>query len=215
MSCNNNRFVSVDASLREYIEATILPMYDHFDSAHQRDHVEMVMEQSEALARHLDVNANMVYTIAAYHDTGLVEGRAIHHLASGRILRSDKRLPDWFSSEQIEIMAEAVEDHRASNDHEPRSIYGRIVAEADRFINPDLIIERTVEYGLDHYPELDKEGHFQRALSHLNEKYGEHGYLRLWFSDSPNAQRLEALRAIIRDKNKIRQKFESMWKKLT
>lgn len=100
-------------------------------------------------------------------------------------------------------MAQAVEDHRASSDHEPRSIYGKIVAEADCFIESEKVIERTVQYGLDHYPELDKEGHWQRTLDHLHEKYAQGGYLKLWFPESPNVQRLEALREIIKDKLKL------------
>ena len=67
-------------------------------------------------------------------------------------------------------MKEAVEDHRASNKHVPRSIYGKIVAEADRIIDPDITLRRTVQYGLSNYPELDKEKQYIRFLTHLKEK---------------------------------------------
>ncbi len=108
-------------------------------------------------------------------------------------------------------MAQACEDHRASSDHEPRSIYGKIVAEADRFIDPDTIILRTVQYGLANYPELDKEGHWQRTLDHLHEKYAEGGYLRLWFENSPNVARLNTLRRIIKNEPLLRQKFSNIY----
>ena len=169
----------VDESLKNYIEINVLPLYDGFDAAHQRNHVDMVIAQSLEIAAHLDVDLNMVYAVAAYHDTGLTAERKTHHLVSGRIVREDMWLRDWFSEEQIETMAQACEDHRASSNHEPRSIYGRIVAEADRFIDPDTIILRTVQYGLANYPELDKEGHWLRTLDHLHEKYAKGGYLRL------------------------------------
>lgn len=175
----------ITQSLKNYIETDILPLYDSFDAAHQRNHVEMVIEQSMTIATDLDVNMDMVYTIAAYHDTGLTADRKSHHLVSGKIVREDMRLRHWFREELIEAMAQACEDHRASSDHEPRSIYGKIVAEADRFIDPDTIILRTVQYGLANYPELDKEGHWLRTLKHLHEKYAEGGYLRLWFDNSP------------------------------
>lgn len=187
------------ASLQGYIEENILPRYNAFDKAHRLDHVRMVISQSMELAAHLDVDINMVYTIAAYHDTGLCEGREFHHEASARIIRADRTLRRWFTEEQIDIMAEAVEDHRASSDHEPRSIYGRIVAEADRYIDADTILRRTIQYGIDHYPTLSREKHFQRMVLHLREKYGRAGYLRLWFDDSPNAQRLKQLQDIIDD----------------
>ena len=201
----------IDKKLIHYIEQDILPSYDHFDAAHQRNHAEEVIERSLALAKHYDVDENMVYAIAAYHDTGLCEGRDTHHLVSGRIIREDKRLRDWFDEAQIETMAQAAEDHRASSGHEPRSIYGKIVAEADRLITPEKVIRRTIQFGLDHYPELDKEGQYQRFKAHLLEKYSDTGYLRLWIPESDNAVRLEELRKIIRDESKIREAFEREW----
>lgn len=204
----------VNESLIRYIEANILPRYDDFDAAHQRNHVEMVIEQSMAIASGLDVDMNMVYAIAAYHDTGLTVDRKTHHLVSGNIVREDRWLRDRFSENQIETMAQACEDHRASSDHEPRSIYGKIVAEADRFIDPDTIIIRTVQYGLANYPELDKEGHWQRTLDHLHEKYADGGYLRLWFEDSPNMARLSTLREIIKNEQLLREKFDYVFEQL-
>ncbi|MCM1070041.1 MAG: HD domain-containing protein [[Clostridium] fimetarium] len=205
----------IDESLTHYIKTNILPRYDAFDAAHQRGHVDMVIEQSMAIAAVLNVDMNMVYTIAAYHDTGLTADRETHHLVSCRIVREDKRLRDWFNEDQIETMAQACEDHRASSDHEPRSIYGKIVAESDRFIDPDTIILRTVQYGLAYYPELDKEGHWQRTLDHLHDKYAEGGYLRLWFENSPNAVRLNALRETIKNKPLLREKFDHLFDSLT
>jgi uncharacterized protein len=199
---------TVNQELVDYIERNILPLYDHFDKAHQRDHVQMVIRQSMALAAQLEVEADMVFAIAAYHDVGLCEGRERHHLVSAQMLLADVELRKWFSESQLQTMAEAVEDHRASSDHEPRTLYGRIVAEADRFIDPDTIIRRTVQYGLEHYPELDKELHYERTLQHLHEKYGRNGYLHLWFDNSPNAERLEKLRQIMEDERVLREIFE-------
>ena len=201
-----NIMVTID--LIGYIEQHILPRYDHFDAAHQRNHAEEVIARSLALAEHYEVDKDMVYTIAAYHDTGLCEGRDTHHLVSGRIIREDRKLWDWFDEEQIETMAQAAEDHRASSGHEPRSIYGKIVAEADRLITPEKVIRRTIQFGLDHHPELDKEGQFQRFREHLLEKYSDAGYLELWLPESDNAPRLEELRKIIRDEDKMRKAFE-------
>ena len=163
-----------------------------------------MIEQSLALVSFYNVDINMVYTVAAYHDLGLSEDRATHHIVSGRIVRTDTRLRKWFTSDQIETMAEAVEDHRASSDHEPRSIYGKIVAEADRLIDGHTILQRTIQYGLSHYPSLDREEHIERALTHLNEKYAEGGYLKLWIPESPNARRLHEFQKVIMDKERIR-----------
>ena len=204
----------IQQQIKSYIEQEILPRYDHFDAAHQRNHAEEVIERSLALAKHYNVDEDMVYAIAAYHDTGLCEGRDTHHLVSGRIIREDMRLRKWFDEAQIETMAQAAEDHRASNGHEPRSIYGKIVAEADRLISPQKVIYRTIQYGLDHYPELDKEGQYRRFRQHLLEKYSDTGYLRLWIPESDNAERLEELRKIIRDEEKMQAAFEQTFKKV-
>lgn len=206
--CNE---LPVTSEIRDYVEARIIPLYDKFDKAHRRDHVRMVISQSMDLAAQMDVDADMVYVIAAYHDIGLCEGREHHHEVSARMLLADNELRKWFSGSQLQTMAEAVEDHRASSDHAPRSLYGRIVAEADRFIDPNTIVRRTVQYGMEHYPELDKEGHYERMVQHLREKYGRGGYLRLWFEHSPNAERLETLRKSIDDEASLRRKFEEYY----
>ena len=197
--------------LRAYIESEIIPRYDGFDKGHGRDHALTVITQALELSRHYDVDPEMVYAAAAYHDTGLCADRATHHIVSARIIREDGHLRAWFTPEQIETIADAAEDHRASSDHEPRTIYGRLIAEADRQIVPETVIRRTIQFGLSHYPELGKEEHWQRTLDHLHEKYAEGGYLRLWIPESPNATRLESLRAIIRNEGLLREVFERMF----
>lgn len=203
----------VNPAIIAYVEQEILPRYEHFDAAHQRNHADEVIERSLALAEHYEVDNDMVYTIAAYHDTGLCEGRDTHHLVSGRIIREDKKLRDWFTEDQIETMAQAAEDHRASSGHEPRSIYGKIVAEADRLISPEKVIRRTIQFTQDHFPDYDKEQQFQRFREHLMEKYSDTGYLKLWLPESENAPRLEELRIIIRDEHKMREAFEKEFNK--
>ena len=201
----------VNPDIITYVEQEILPRYEHFDAAHQRNHAEEVIERSLALADYYDVNEDMVYAIAAYHDTGLCEGRETHHLVSGRIIRNDMKLREWFDETQIETMAQAAEDHRASSGHEPRSIYGKIVAEADRLISPEKVIRRTIQFTQDHFPDYDKEQQYQCFREHLLEKYSDTGYLRLWIPESDNAVRLEELRKIIRDESQMRQAFEQLF----
>ena len=203
-------YPNVDPSLQQHVEQQILPLHDHYDKAHRREHIETVIANSMELAKHYDVNPNMVYAIAAYHDTGICEGRERHHLVSGRIVRSDTRLQRWFNTTEIETMAQAVEDHRASSQQEPRSLYGKIVAEADRDIDSEKIVLRTLQYGWEHYPQLDLEAQWERMVAHLEEKYSEKGYLRLWLPESPNAQRLEELRRLIKDRDALRALFERL-----
>lgn len=198
-------------TLQQFIEEEIIPRYDAFDKGHQRDHAEKVIEQGLYLSQFYDVNKEIVYVACACHDLGLREDRKTHHLVSGRIIRTELPLGNWFSPEEIETIAQAAEDHRASSDHEPRTIYGKIVAEADRQIVPETVIRRTIQFGMKNYPELDREGHWQRTVEHLNEKYSEGGYLKLWIPESPNAARLEELRSIIRNQDTLRIIFDRMF----
>ena len=204
----------IDNELRAYIEQEIIPRYDNFDAAHRRDHVITVIEQSLTLGRHYDVDMNMVYAIAAYHDTGLEQGRELHHVYSRDVVMSDATLRRWFSDEQIAIMGDAVMDHRASSKSEPRTIYGRIVAEADRLIDSEIIIRRTIQFTLTHHPSLSRDEGWERMLTHLNEKSNYGGYLQLWITESDNAQRLEELRRLIADRPKLRATYDRLYDEL-
>ena len=212
--------------LSDYIFKTIVPKYAGFDAAHKEEHALTVIGQALELEekRHawLDtqstedlapiwsepINRDMLMTAAACHDLGLVNGRERHHLDSGEIIRTDTTLKKWFSAEQIETIAQAAEDHRASGKTPPRSIYGMLIAEADRVIDQETIIRRTIQFGQKHYPELDRQGHMDRAVAHLKEKYGRGGYLKLWIPWSDNAVRLAALQDLIADTQALRKEVE-------
>ena len=197
--------------LVEFIETKILPQYAAFDAAHNMEHVTRVIRHSLELVKTTGADINMVYAIAAYHDLGMSGPRAVHHITGGKILASDARLRKWFSAEQIQVMREAVEDHRASASHTPRSIYGKIVAEADRDLDVGIVIRRTIQFGLANYPELDHEGQWKRFKEHMDNKYSKEGYIRLWIPNSPNARRLNELRNLIAQPAELRKEFERIY----
>ena len=197
--------------LVEFIETKILPQYAAFDAAHNMEHVTRVIRHSLELVKTTGADINMVYAIAAYHDLGMSGPRAVHHITGGKILASDARLRKWFSAEQIQVMREAVEDHRASASHTPRSIYGKIVAEADRDLDVGIVIRRTIQFGLANYPELDHEGQWKRFKEHMDNKYSKERYIRLWIPNSPNARRLNELRNLIAQPAELRKEFERIY----
>ena len=197
--------------LVEFVETQILPQYAAFDKAHNMEHVTRVIRCSLDLARKTGADLNMAYVIAAYHDLGLSGPRAVHHLTSGKILMNDARLKRWFSADQLKMMKEAVEDHRASASRAPRSIYGKIVAEADRDIEPETVIRRTIQYGMANYPELNDEGHWQRFMKHMDEKYSVNGYIRLWIQGSENERKLNELRELIANPKEMYKVFARIY----
>lgn len=218
-------------ALEKYIYEEIVPQYARFDSAHREDHAMTVINQAIMLMEGRDrwiashpeyaehwnsvIDRNILLTAAACHDLGLINGRERHHLDSGAIIRKDPRLREWFTEDKIETIAQAAEDHRASGKSEPRSIYGKLVAEADRVIDGKTIIRRTIQFGLNNYPQLDRQGHLQRAVGHLREKYGRGGYLKLWIPWSDNAARLNALQDLIADTDAISEYVADVYNGLT
>lgn len=213
-------YKGIREDLHKYVFEEIVPEYAGFDSAHREDHALTVIGQAMLLSERMPqwlsampaeetalwnepVDREILFTAAACHDLGLVNGRERHHLDSGTIIRNDSRLSEWFSPQQIEVIAQAAEDHRASGKAAPRSIYGMIVAEADRVIDGETIIRRTIQFGFTHYPDLDREAHITRAIGHLREKYGRGGYLKLWIPWSDNAARLDDLQKTIADDSAI------------
>jgi len=214
-----------------YVFDDVVSRYAGFDPAHRENHALTVIEQAMELMDRREywlsgqsaetaalwseeINREVLFTAAACHDLGLVNGRDNHHTDSGIIIRNDSRLKEWFTKEQIELIAQAAEDHRASGKSAPRSIYGKIVAEADRVIDGETIIRRTVQFGFTHYPDLDREGHIERAVAHLKEKYGRGGYLKLWIPWSDNAARLNDLQNTIADDSAIHRETVRIYESL-
>ena len=203
-----------------YIYDVIVPKYAGFDAAHREDHALTVIGQAMKILDGMGpwisssedtacewrqpVDREVLKMAAACHDLGLVNGRDRHHLDSGEIIRADGCLRQWFSPDEIEIIAQAAEDHRASGTSAPRTIYGKIVAEADRVIDSETIIRRTIQFGHKHYPDLTKDEHIERAVSHLKEKYGRGGYLKLWIPWSDNSARLSELQDLIASDSELR-----------
>ena len=204
-----SKMTSLD--LVEFVETNILPLYAAFDKAHGLAHVTSVIRRSVALAVAVGADVDMAYTVAAYHDLGMSGPRAIHHITGGKILARDARLKRWFSQEQIKVMKEAVEDHRASASHAPRSIYGKIVAEADRDLDVETVLRRTVQFGLAHYPQLGKEQQWQRFREHIDNKYSSSGYIKLWIPGSDNERKLNELRVCIADISQLRKIFDRLY----
>ena len=202
----------VSLEIMEFVERQILPRYNAFGESHGLRHVTRVIKNSLRLADVTGADIDMVYVIAAYHDLGMEGPRAIHHLTSGKILMADARLKKWFNADQLKVMKEAVEDHRASSSRQPRSIYGKIVAEADRDIDVHEIFMRAIQYGKENGPDKTVEEHWERFAQHMDEKYSNNGYIKLWIPNSPNEKALKELRNIIEDKKLLRKAFDDIWK---
>ena len=125
----------INNSLKKYIEENLFPQYNKNEKAHNIEHIKFVIRRSFELIEQneLDVDNDIVYVVAAYHDIGHHIDPQKHEIVSAEMMAKDEKLKNFFSKEELLIIKEAIEDHRASSDRdEPRSIYGKIVSSADR-----------------------------------------------------------------------------------
>lgn len=174
----------IKPELQNYIETEIFPLYERNEPSHGINHIHIVINRSLHIAKEYKVNKNMVYTVAAYHDLGHYIDPKIHEKLSAEIFMKDKKIKEWFTKEEIQIIKEAIEDHRASSKHEPRSIYGKIVSTADRTIKSiDVSIKRAYIYYINNFPSIPKKERIQKVYEHLNDKYGPNGYAKTYLYD--------------------------------
>ena len=206
----------VNKELKKYIEENIFPEYSKNEKGHGIDHIKYVIDRSFELVEEndLDVNPDIVYTVASFHDIGHQIDSKTHEIISADIMSKDKELPKFFSEEELKIIKEAIEDHRASAKDEPRSIYGRIVSSADRNNNVEACLRRTYTYGKKLNPEATDEELFERAHTVLVNKFGEDGYAKFYFKDTKYEEFLKKLRSLLSDKDKYIETQRQYIKKL-
>lgn len=174
----------IPLDLKNYLFNNIIDIYNSFDKAHGIKHISTVINSSLKLSKFYNLNESMILVIALYHDIGMIKDRKTHHIHSKEILINDSNLQKWFSLEEISIMGQACEEHRASNMSKPSTIYGLIVSDADRTTDIYDMITRCYNFTLKHYFDLCEEERYNRVYSHLTEKYGSNGYAKFYLEES-------------------------------
>lgn len=201
-------------ALIEYIEKHVFPLYSRNEEGHGINHIKTVIRRSLELSKDLDVDEDIVYTVAAYHDLGHFVDRKTHEIISAQMFMEDEKVKEFFTEKERVIIKEAIEDHRASSDHEPRSIYGKIVSSADRTIeNVENSIRRAYSYGLKNYPEISYEERVERVYNHLKEKYGENGYAKNYIVDKEYEESIKKFREALSNKEEFINKVKEISKK--
>lgn len=189
----------IDLKLKNYIEENIIPIYEQLDKAHKSNHVYNVIESAFYISKNYDVDLNMIYVICAFHDIGLIENREKHHIIGGEMLMNDNFINNYFNNENLTIMKEAVEDHRASIKNPPRSIYGKIIAEADRTNSIEEVIERCILFAVSKNKTYNFEDIFIHVNNHVIDKYGKDGYLKVWLKTELVEKMLFDIRELLKN----------------
>lgn len=198
--------MEVNKNLKKYIEKNIFPIYEKNDLGHNLEHIKYVIERSLSFAKMVeDINYDMVYVIAAHHDLGHHIDADNHEKVSAELLLEDNQLKEFFTIEQIKTMADAVYDHRASLEGEPRSIYGKIVSSADRNTLVDVPLKRTYAYRVKHNPTATLEEIIEESRQHLIKKFGKKGYAseKMYFEDKEYKKFLEDIQTLVMNKEQF------------
>lgn len=202
--------MEINRNLQKYIEDEILPSYEKNDSGHNLEHIMYVIDRSLKFASTIpNINLDMVYVVAAYHDIGHYVDAKNHEKVSAEMLEQDENLRKYFTLEQIKIMSEAVYDHRASLDGEPRNVYGKIVSSADRNTSIISPLKRTYSYRIKHYPDATIDEIIEESRNHLIDKFGNSGYAldKMYFKDEDYEKFLKDIVSLAQNKEEFRKKF--------
>lgn len=204
----------INKDLKYYIENNIFKEYSKNEEAHGLNHIKYVIKRSLDLSKDKDIDINMVYTIAAYHDIGHHIDAKNHEVVSAKIMMEDKKLKEFFNEEELKIIKEAVEDHRASLKREPRSIYGKIVSSADRETDVKETLKRAYLYTKKHYSDMTNKQVIENVYEHLKDKYGEEGYANFFLEDEKYENYLKELRKLLNNKEEFIKYLEKIIKEI-
>ena len=201
----NPKFIRQD--LNSYIKKEIYPLYKAFDKAHNISHYKFVTQNcveyaKELIKKNIEINLEIAFVVGAYHDIGIIFGRENHAKSSGYFVRNDKKLATFFDKDTIELIAQAVEDHSSHLEYEPRSIYGKLVADADRNNSVYLVFSRPIKYGLKNENHLSREENLERVYNFVTEKFGKNGYVKYWLNLPQTTQAQQEVWSLLENKEK-------------
>ena len=188
----------MEEELKKYILQKIKSEYKKFDKSHNISHFNFVTKNCVNYAKELNkrgenINLDIAYIIGAFHDYGIKDGRENHAKNSAKYVRTDKVLKKYYDNKTIELMAQAVEDHSSHLSYEPRSIYGKLVADADRNNTIYLVFSRPVKYSLLNLKGISRQEHIERVYNFVQSKFGKNGYVKYWIDIEDTRKEQQAL----------------------
>lgn len=191
----------INGQLQQYVEEKIFPIYENNDSGHGIEHIKYVIKRGLEFANQFEnIDFNMVYVIASFHDLAHHIDKDNHEILSAKLFYENEKMKDFFTDTQRKIIKEAIEDHRASLEYVPRSDYGKIISSADRNVDIISSLKRTHAYTTIHYPNLDLDQMINRAYNHINKKFGYYGYAKMWLVDEEFDKFKDDVKELLKDK---------------
>lgn len=199
----------VDKNLIEYIKLNIFASYAVNDQAHGIVHIMEVIRRSFALNAtfKLNLNKNMIYAIAAYHDLGKHENHEIHEKIAGAKFYSDENMKRFFTDEERLIIKEAIEDHRSSKEDNPRSVYGKLISSADRNTSIDMVFIRSFFVAQERMPEDNIEQYLDYTIKRLSKRYSEDNPENMFYEDQTYQEFLKDMRNILTHEEEFKERY--------
>ena len=117
------------------------------------------------------------------------------------------------SKKERKLIYDAIIDHRASSRKVPRSIYGRIVATADRqFDSFESAVKRTYLYLISKFNNITMNEIYELIYNDFNNRYGKYGYVKVFFNENLFQKELQPIKELLLDKNKFIEKIKIILK---
>lgn len=189
----------VDSKLRSYVEENVFPLWDENDKGHGPIHRTEVIRRIFALNKtfHLNLNPNMLFAIASYHDVGKYIDHKRHHLIAAEKFMEDEGMRQFFTDDERKVIREAIEDHRSSKEDEPRSVYGKLISSADRNTTIEMVFIRSFFVAKDRMPDMNINEYLDYTVERLRKRYGEENPENMFFEDEVYQVFLKDMRSLL------------------
>ena len=195
----------VNHEIKEYITTKILPEYELNDKGHNLVHVNKVLERAFEISKKYEVDENMLYVVVCFHDIACHINREKHEILSAERLYEDNQLKKYFNQEQIEVMRDAVVDHRASIEYIPRNIYGKILSSADRKVDIEDFMRASMGFQKNKEPNSTDDELIEHSYLIAIKKFGKNGYAvkKFYVEDEKYEKFLKELQDLIDNKTEF------------
>lgn len=203
--------MELNEELVKYVEENIFPKYDKY-YAHGMMHISAVIKNCQMLADYYNLDKNICFVIATFHDISLAKSRDKHEIESAKELINDKTLRKFFTKKELIMMKEAVEDHRGSKKDRPKSIYGECLSDSDRDFDITILARRQLATSIRNYKELVTfDEHFERCYNYMCTKINKDNHFNLWTNNPLLVEKREVFEKEYMNKENARQVYKNTW----
>ena len=122
----------------------------------------------------------------------------------------------YFNDKQINIMKEAVEDHRGSRKEPPRNLYGKILSDSDRDFNIEVLAKRQLATSLKNCPDLTTfDEHFENCYQYMLKRLNHSGNFNLWTNNPSLVEQRDRFEIDYFNKEFAKSVYQKEWNRIS